>query len=460
MSLPPGPNHSSVWTTWRWLRSPYPYLDELSRSFGETFTVRLFRLTVVVFSNPEHVKEIFSDGGEDLEAGRFNRSLAPLLGNRSVLMVDGREHRRKRKLLLPPFHGERMQAYGQSMLDIADDAIDDLPHGRPFPLHSPMQDITLRLIIKTVFGFEGARQEEMVTNTKRMLELAANPALLMPFMQLDVGRLTTYGRFRRAVERSDELLYGEIERRRRDGTRGPDILSLLLDATDDEAKPMSAGELRDELVTLLVAGHETTATGLTWAMRWLLESPRILDDLRAEITALGPDPSPEKIARCELLDATAREALRLVPVIPIVGRVLSKDQTIGGWELKKDSVVACSIYLAHRRPDAYPNPDRFDPTRFLGKKSSAYEFFPFGGGVRRCIGMAFALYEMKMVLARFVTRTELARDTKKPVGMVRRSVTITPSDGLPVVLRKRRPRGQGQAPAPSRPSLAREQGGS
>lgn len=449
MTLPPSPKHPLAWTMWRWLRAPYPYFDQLRAELGETFALRMFGFDLVVFSNPEHVKEIFADNGDDLEAGRFNRTLAPLLGDRSVLMVDGREHKRKRKLLLPPFHGERMTAYGRTMLDITDEAIDGLPHGTPFAFHGPMQDITLRVIVRTIFGFDGPRLEQMVAATKRVLELGAWPPLLLPQMQVDLGPLSPYGRFRRAVERADTLLYAEIERRRRDGTRGPDILSLLLDARDEEGKPMSASELRDELVTLLVAGHETTATALTWAMRWLLESPSLLEDLRAEVAALGPDPTPERIARCELLDGTAREALRLIPVIPMVGRVLARDMTIGGYHLPKGTVAVCSIYLAHRRPDAYPNPETFDPRRFLGKKLSAQEFFPFGGGVRRCIGMAFALYEMKMVLARFVTRTELELERRRPVRMVRRSITITPSDGLRVVLRKRRPLTNLPDPRPS-----------
>ena len=441
-SSPPSPRHSSVWTTWRWLRAPYPYLDQLARELGETFTLRLFGLRLFVFSNPEHVKEVFGDSGELLQAGRFNTTLAPLLGDRSVLMADGRAHRRKRKLLLPPFHGERMQVYGRTMLEATDDAIDALPHGEPFSFHDPMQDITLRVIIRSVFGFDGAREARMAENLKRVLELGAWPPLLIPFMRVDLGRLTHFGRFRRAVDAADALLYEEIRRRRRDGTRGPDVLSLLLDARDDDGQPMSDEELRDELVTLLVAGHETTATGLTWAMRWLLESPQVLGDLAEEVRALGPEPRADALAKCELLDATAREALRLVPTIPLVGRVLAADQTIGGHDLKKGDVVVCSIYLAQRRPDVYPAPERFDPRRFLGKKMSASEFFPFGGGVRRCIGMAFALYEMKMVLARFVARTELELEARS-LGMTRRSITITPTDGLRVVLRRRRPRPTG-----------------
>ncbi len=438
---------------WNWLRRPYPFFDQLSKTYGETFAIRMFGFDLVVFSNPEHVKEIFSDGGDELEAGQFNRTLAPLLGSGSVLMADGRAHRRKRKLLLPPFHGERMQAYGQAMLDITDDVLDTLPVGRPTAFHAPMQDNTLREIVRTVFGFEGARQEEMVKSTKRLLELGSWPPLLLPFMQIDLGRYNHYGRFRQAIAASDRLLPEEIDRRRRDGTRGKDILSLLLDARDDDGNPMPSSELRDELVTLLVAGHETTATGLTWALRWLLDSPEILEQVRGELAKLGPDPSPEAIASCELLDGVAREAIRLVPIIPIVGRVLTADRTVGGWPLRRGTAVLCSIYLAHRRPEAFPNPEAFDPKRFAGKKLSAHEFFPFGGGLRRCIGMAFALHEMKMVLARVIARLDLSLERSKPVRMVRRSITITPSDGLPVVIRQKKPRPRRSPPAVEKSGL-------
>lgn len=435
---PPSTGHSSAYATYKWIFDPYAYLSDLRRRLGETFRLPILGLDLNVFSNPEDVKEIFSDNGETLEAGRFNRTLAPLLGDRSVLMADGAAHRRKRKLLLPPFHGERMQAYGRAMLDITDEAIDSLPHGTPFSFHPPMQDVTLRVIIRTVFGFEGRRLEEMVKTTKHLLELGTWTPLLLPAMQFDLGRFSPYGRFRLAVAESDKLLYQEIAERRRTGQRGPDILSLLLDARDEAGDPMSAEELRDELVTLLVAGHETTATGLTWAMRWLLESPETVRELRGAIEALGPDPSPEQIAKIELLDATARESLRLVPIIPIVGRVLAKDMTIGGYDFKKDDMVVCSIYLAHRRPEAFANPNTFDPHRFLGRKVSAYELFPFGGGVRRCIGMAFALYEMKMVLARVLMRTDLSlAEPHKPVRQVRRAITITPAEGLRVVMTRR-----------------------
>lgn len=437
MSRPRGAP-SSAWSTLQWLRAPYPYLDHLARTHGETFTLPLFGFPLVTFSNPEHVRDVFADDGNDMHAGPFNQTLAPLLGFGSVLMADGTQHRRKRRLLMPPFHGERMQAYGQTMLDETDAAIDDLPQGKPFSLHDPMQDITLRVIIRTIFGFDGGpAASEIFASLKELLDLGSWAPLLVPAMQVDVGRFSPYGRFKRAVKESDQILYREIARRRHDGTRGNDVLSLLLDARDEAGDPMNDEELRDELVTLLVAGHETTATGLTWAMRWLLADPAILHDLRDEIAALGATPAPEKLAQLPLLDATVREALRLVPIIPIVGRVLAKDQSVGGYDLVKGDIVVCSIYLAHRRPEAYPDPTRFDPRRFLGKRMSAAEFFPFGGGMRRCIGMQFALWEMKMVLARLVARTDLEL-VRPDVAMVRRSITITPGKGLPVILKTRR----------------------
>jgi len=440
MPLPPGPRTPTPLVTWNWLRRPYPYLDELRAKFGEVFTIRLLGLPpLVFFSNPDAVREVFTDDGETLAAGQFNQSLAPLLGETSVLMADGKAHIRKRKLLLPPFHGERMQAYGAAMIELTERALAGLPRGTPVAIHPVMQEITLRVIVRTVFGVaEGPRFEDMVARTARILELGAWPPLLIPIFRLDLGKYTHYGRFREAVARGDELIYREIRERRRTGERGTDILSLLLDAKDEAGETPSELELRDELVTLLVAGHETTATALTWALRWLLDRPNVFADMRAAVDALGPSPKPEEIARCELLDAAAREALRLIPVIPLVGRVLQKPAKVGGWDLPAGAVVVCSIYLAHRRPEAYPNAAEFDPQRFVGRKVSAYEFFPFGGGLRRCIGMAFALYEMKMVLARILALTDLSIARTGPIEMGRRAITVTPEGGLPLIVRERR----------------------
>ena len=434
---PPGLPIPKLASTLMWMRKPFALLDECARRYGEPFTLGIVGFPRIVMTySPEVVKQIFADDGETFAAGKFNQSLAALLGERSVLMLDGDEHMRHRKLLMPPFHGERMQRYGEAMLDATDASIDSWPRGSTFSLHPFMQDITLRVIIRTVFGFEeGPRFDEMVRRTKRVLQLGSWTPLMIPIMRVDLGPHSPWGKFRRAVASGDEYLYEEIAERRRTGARGTDVLSLLLDARDERGQPMSNEELRDELTTLLVAGHETTATALAWAVRWTLGTPGVADRLRKEIDdARRADGTARltaaRAAELPLADAIAREAMRLNPVIPLVGRILERPARVAGYDLPAGTPVACSIYLAQRRPEVYPDADRFDPSRFLGKKLTPTEFFPFGGGVRRCIGMAFALYEMRIVLARIFERAELTLAPRGPIRVQRRSITLMPSDGL------------------------------
>jgi cytochrome P450 len=425
--LPAGPPLPTFAATLLWMKRPFELLEASARRYGEPFTMGLVGFPkIVVVSSPEEVKHVFADDGSTFLAGRFNHSLSALLGERSVLMLDGPEHLRRRRILLPPFHGDRMQRYGEAMRAAADRAIDGWTEGDTFALHPHMQDITLRVIVRTVFGFsEGPRHEEACRRMKRILDLAAWPALLIPFMQKDLGPWSPWGRFRRALAEGDALLAEEIRERRMSGRRSDDVLSLLLDARDESGHPMSDEELRDELRTLLAAGHETTATALTWAVRWTLETPGLARRARSEPA---------------LIDAIAREAMRLNPVIPIVGRILDRPQRVAGYDLPAGTPVVCSIYLAHRRPEVYPNPTRFDPDRFLGKKLSPSEFFPFGGGVRRCIGMAFALYEMKIVLARLFERVDLSLpEGSRSIRAERRSITLMPKSGLPVRVERLRP---------------------
>lgn len=450
--LPPGPRLPKLASTMVWMKRPFALMDYCAKKYGEPYSFRLAGFpTIVMTYTPEVVKQIFADDGETFAGGRFNQSLAALLGDKSVLMLDGAEHIRHRKLLMPPLHGERMQRYGQTMLDATDRAIDGWSRGPVFALHPHMQDVTLRIIIHTVFGFDdGPRFDEMVRRMKRILELGSWPPLLIPFVQVDLGPRSPWGNFRRAVAAGDEYLYAAIEERRRTGARGTDVLSLLLDARDEQGQPMSDLELRDELTTLLIAGHETTATALTWAVRWTLATPGLADRLRAEIDAARradgtPRLTAARAAELPLVDAICREALRLNPVVPFVGRMLERPARVAGYDLPAGTPVACSIYLAQRRPEAYPEPARFDPSRFLGKKISPQEFFPFGGGVRRCVGMAFALYEMRIVLARLFERAELGLANRRPIREERRSITLMPSDGL--LVRVERLRGDGAAGA-------------
>jgi len=441
MSLPPGPRQPTFVSTWHWIRRPFPFLEECRERFGSAFTFRLPGLPpFVVFSDPADVKEVFTDDGDRLLAGQFNQSLRAFLGDRSVLMLDGKEHLRHRRLLLPPFHGERMAAYGQVMIDAAHAAVERWPLQQPFSIHGSMQAITLQVILRAVFGMdEGPRLAELSRLLTELLEIASWPPLLIPTLQRDLGQWSPWGRFVRISAQADRLLLEQIRRRRAEDRKGRvDILSLLLDARDEDGQPMTDEELRDELVTLLIAGHETTATALAWSFRWIFGTPGVEARLRDEIEGAGL--VPERIAKLGYLDAVSREALRLYPVIPIVGRVLAEPARIGGWDLPAGVCVVCSIYLAQRRPEAYPEPARFNPDRFLGTKVTPYEFFPFGGGVRRCIGMAFALYEMKMVLATVLSRAALRLADDRAIGPVRRSITLTPSDGLRVVLTRRDPR--------------------
>lgn len=435
--LPPGPRIPKLASTMIWMKKPFALMDYCAKRYGEPYTMGLTGFPpIVVAYTPEVVKQVFADDGETYAAGKFNQSLAALLGDKSVLMLDGAEHLRHRRLLMPPFHGERMKAYGESMQAAIDQAIDKWSPGDVFALHPHMQDVTLRIIIRTIFGLEdGPRFDEMVRRTKRILELGSWPGLLVPYLRVDLGPRSPYGSFRRAVASGDEYLFEEIAERRRTGARGSDVLSMLLDARDEHGNAMSDAELRDELTTLLVAGHETTATALAWAVRWSLATPGLAARLRSEIEEARRAEGSSRLgasraAELPLVDAVCREALRLNPVVPLVGRVLERSTRIAGYDLPAGTPLVCSIYLAQRRPEVYPDPTRFDPSRFQGKKLSPAEFFPFGGGVRRCIGMAFALYEMRIVLARIFERSGLELASPRPIREQRRSITLMPSEGL------------------------------
>jgi cytochrome P450 len=377
-----------------------------------------------------------------MQAGEANVILEPLVGRRSLLRLDGAAHHRERRLLMPPFHGERMRLYADVMRAITEHVIDEWPSGRAFPIHPEMQRITLEVILRTVFGLEeGARLTRLRDKLTRMLAFgAANPRLAIPWLQVDLGRLTAWGRLRRLIRDTDAMLYDEFTRRRAEPLDGrEDVLSMLLAARDEHGTPMTDGELRDEMVTLLVAGHETSATTLAWVLQRLLQHPDVLARVRAELdTVAGDGPvAPEHVARLEYLDATIKETLRLNPIIPAVGRFLTRPIRIGDRDLPAGVVAAPCIYLAHRRPDVWADPERFAPERFLESKPGPYEFFPFGGGIRHCLGAAFATYEMKIVLAEMLRRVELRSSPGYRVRVIRRGITFAPSEGMPVVVERR-----------------------
>lgn len=436
--LPPGPDAPPLLQALRWVQWPLPLMDECAARYGEVFTLRLPQAPpIVMFSHPDAIKTIFTGDEEDLRAGEANVRLEPILGRQSLLLLDGKEHLRERRLLQPPFHGDRMLAYGPVMRDVAADAIARWPLGRPFALQPEMQGITLDVILRTVFGLdEGPAKRDLRAALIALLAAGSNGQTLLAAQQANgTGASGAVARFFAVRERVDGLLYAEIAARRRADVRGrSDILSLLVQATYDDGTPLDDRALRDELMTMLLAGHETTATALSWAVSHVVADAAVRERLAAELAGVGPAPfDPTHVLKLEYLDAVCKETLRLTPIVPLVGRLLTRPMTIGGVDLPAGVVAAPCIYLAHRRPERWPEPARFRPERFLDAKPTPYEFLPFGGGVRRCLGMAFALVEMKIVLAEILSRVDLRAAPGYQVRVVRRSVTLAPAEGMPVV---------------------------
>jgi cytochrome P450 family 110 len=429
MALPPGPRGPALLQSLRLILQPIDFLERCLRRHGDIFTLRFIGMGNLVYvADTEVVRGIFTGDAKVFHAGEANEVMEPVLGPKSVLLLDEDEHLHQRRLLLPPFHGERVRRYRELVGEIAAAEIARWPRGRAFPMRPRMQAITLEVILRTVFGAEGARLDALRVLVQRFAGVSSNVLWLWPPLQVDLGPLSPWGRVRRIRRELDAFLFEEFNRRRAEGTAGrDDVLSLLLAARDEDGKPMSDTELRDQMVTLLFAGYETTATSLAFAFHNVLRHPDVLERLRTEVMQ----------GRLEFVEATAKETLRLNPVVSEVGRVLSRPMRIGGWDLPAGVAATPCIYLTHRRPDVWPEPERFDPDRFVGRRTSPYEFLPFGGGVRRCLGMAFALFEMKTVLARVLSRVELRLAAGYRMQPVRRSITLAPSRGMPVVVARR-----------------------
>jgi len=445
-TLPPGPSGPSSLVAARFLLRGPRFLEDCWERYGPVFTIRLNTgRTVVIAGDPTIAKEVFQGGGDDLHAGAGNVILKPILGARSVLLLDGPEHLRQRRLLLPPFHGERMRAYAETMREVAERHVSAWPVGRPFSVHPTMQDVTLEIILRTVFGVdEPARIERLAEPMKRLLNSTDQPLrLLLLQLTRSAGAKprSPWGRVFALLAPVDELIHEQIAERRADDEARDDILSLLLEARDEDGNGLTDAELRDELMTLLLAGHETTATALAWTVERLVRTPRVLKHLYKEVEA-GES--------TDYLDATIKEALRLRPVVPGVIRQLQRPLTIGGMELPAGVNVAPSIYLIHRRPDVYPDPHAFRPERFLGDETpSTYEWLPFGGGIRRCLGASFALYEMRIVLETIMRRATLETTDEASEPVKRRFVTFTPRDGGRVRVTQLKP---AQPPTPAVPA--------
>ena len=440
MPLPPGPTSWTPWQLIRWVRSPFRVMRDCAATYGDVFTLKgVYGGGPVVFcSDPESLQLLLSqdDGPHITSPGELNAIFEPLLGHHSVIALSGDPHRRMRQLLMPPFHGERMRSYEAVIRAVCQEELDHWSAASALEVRPAMQRISMRVILQAVFGLrQGELLERIEAALVDLLQTSTQPlGTLMIFagpLQKDLGAWSPWGRFLRKRQAVDALLYAEIaERRALPERRGDDILSLLLEARDEQGQPLTDAELRDELITLLLAGHETTATALSWALHWLATRPevrqRLLHEIQEASTEPGKPPELATLLRLPYLQAVCHETLRLYPVGMITfPRRLELPLVLGGHPLDAGTVVMGCIFLAHRRAQVFPDPESFDPERFLTTSFSPFTFLPFGAGSRRCIGMAFALFEMKLVLSEVIARFDLALDprTPLPVQPERRGLT-------------------------------------
>lgn len=452
MKLPEGPKTPEILQLLQWVASPLTLMDTCDKNYGEIFTLRVGENCnpIVFLSNPQAIKEVFTADYKQFDSGPANELAKPILGQYSLMLMDGDRHRRERQLLMPPFHGERMRTYAQLIQDITFTVTKEWQIGKTFSVREVMQEISLRVILQAVFGLqEGTRSQQLRQLLSEMLDEISSPLnsalLFFPVLQKDLGLWSPWGRFLRRQEEISKLLYAEInDRRQKPDTSRTDILSLLLSARDENSQPMTDAELHDELRSLLVAGHETTATSLAWALYSIHHVPGVLDQLLQEIDSLGDNTDPAAFAKLPYLTAVCNETLRIYPILFITfGRIVKSPIEIMGHLFEPGTQVAPCIYLTHRREDIYPEPDKFKPERFLERQFSPYEYFPFGGGNRRCLGIALAAFEMKLVLGTILSRWQLALADRRPVRPIRRGFTLGPSGGVRMFVSDRRYRKSG-----------------
>jgi cytochrome P450 family 135 len=433
MTLPPGPRHPLIQTL-RWAFRPIPFLQECRERYGDSFSLKFlgFKTPMVLISDPAAIKALYTERSHGLPPGR-NVFLEPILGPRSLLLLEGNDHLAHRRLMLPPFHGERMRSYEPIVSEIVDAEIDSWPTGSEFPIHPRMQAVTLEVILRVVFGVvERERLERLRGLLGELLTETASPGTqLLALLTRRFDGRGPWAKFENLIGQVDEQIYAEIAERRAadDLEQRDDILSALMLGRFEDGEGMSDAELRDQLMTLLLAGHETTATALAWTFDLLLRHPRELQRLRDSLEQWEED----------YLRATIGESLRLRPVVPLAGRRLATELVADGLTLPAGTDVTPAIWLTHTRADVYPEPFVFRPERFLDEPPDTYAWIPFGGGVRRCLGGAFAEFEMRIVLREVLTRCELRKADPKPERIRRRNITFSPKQGTPVVLTARHP---------------------
>lgn len=444
--LPDGPKSSPLVQTYYWLTDPLGFMERCRQHYGDIFTVQIGPLFTpqVFISDPQLIQQVFATDPKKLDSGEEAGIKSPLIGRQSMLALAGQSHRRQRKLLMPPFHGERMRTYSQLICDITEQVTSEWKVEQPFSARPFMQEISLQIILKAVFGLaESSRYDKLrasitaLLNPQSLVLLALT--ILFPVTQRDFGAWSPWGQLMRQLRQVDDLIYAEIaERRERPDPHRTDILSLMMAAHDEQGQPMSDVELRDELMTLLIAGHETVAIALAWALYWVHHQPEVQEKLLQELDSVGDRFEANAILRLPYLNAVCSETLRIYPVgMLALNRLVKSPLQIGDYQFEPGTLLVPCIYLTHHRQDIYPEPDLFKPERFLERSFAASEYLPFGGGNRVCIGLAFAQLEMKLVLATILLnwQLELANHAVKPI---RKGALLSPSQGVMLVLKAKR----------------------
>lgn len=440
----------------RLILQPTKYMDDSVRRYGPMFQIGSESASPLVYvGDPTVVKEIFALDDDKVVTGQGNGVLATMVGQQSILLLDGPAHKRQRKLLMPPFHGEQLRKYGQLICEITRAISADWQPGQTIVARAPVQNLTLGVIIQAVFGQQaGAQQSNRLARLQQrmstLLDSFTYPItasfLFFPGLQKDWGLWSPWGRFVQLREEVRSLIYAEIRDRRQqleqslpEPSKRTGILTLLLQARDDNGEAMSDEELHDEIVTLLLAGHETTASAIVWMLYWVHYLPEVQQKLRAELETLGPSPDPLSITQLPYLTAVCQEALRIYPITPTTFiRSLKEPMTLAGYHFKAGTALMPATYIIHQRPDLYPNPREFRPERFLEKQYAPHEFLPFGGGHRYCIGSALAMMELKLSIATLLTEFEMTLPHLRSLSPARRGLTIAPPASMKIRIQTRR----------------------
>jgi cytochrome P450 len=416
--LPPGPSTPAAVQSLGWWARPTAFIERCRARYGRRFTIRLLGTPpFVMLSDPEELREVFTAPPDVLHPGEGARILEPVVGSNSVILLDEREHLEQRKLMLPAFHGEAMERLNSLVTEVAEREVASWPSGEPIALHPRLQGLTLEIILRGVFGLDpGPRLDSLRERLTHILEFGTSPASVLPPLPLG-----PWARFARDKLEVDALVFELVDERRRNGSEGrDDVLAMLLAARREDGSGMSREELRDELMTLLVAGHETTASALSWAFERLGREPHVLARL-----GHGDDEA--------YLTATIQETLRRRPVLPNAApRLVKRPVEIGGWTYPPGACVVANTYLVHHDPKIYADPYAFRPERFLEEAPGTYTWIPFGGGRRRCLGASFAMLEMQIVLRAVLARGIVGGEGGETPR--RRSITISPREGARAVL--------------------------